>query len=303
MKPTHAAALSVLSNSTLVAMKLAAGLVTGSVSVISEAVHSGLDLVAALITFFSVRESAKPPDERHAYGHGKIENVSALAEAVLIFVAAAWIIVEAARKILFGVEVQALGVGLAVMGLSAVANYFISGTLFRVGKRHDSLALEADGLHLRTDVYTSVGVFAGLGLIEFTGFDLLDPVVAILVALFIIKAAWDLTRTSFLPLLDVRLSPEDEDAVREIVRSFESEYVEFHKLRTRKAGPERHVDLHLVVHPTHSIDEVHDLADRIEDNIRQRWERTSVLIHMEPCRSIACSSCRNPCEAEKSSRL
>lgn len=296
MHPTaKAATLSVVSNTVLVGLKLGAGLAMGSVSVISEAIHSSLDLVAAGIALFSVRRSVQPPDEDHRYGHGKIENASALIEAVLIFVAAIWIIYEAGRKLAGGVEVEALGLGLAVMLFSGGVNYLVSAHLFRVARAHDSLALEADALHLRTDVYTSVGVAVGLGAIHLTGLELLDPLIAIGVALLIIKAAWSLTREAFLPLLDVRLPVEEERAVRELVESFAGEFVEFHKLRTRKAGPERHIDLHLVVHPTHTIDEVHDLADRIERAIEERWARASVLIHLEPCRSDECAICRNPC--------
>lgn len=295
LKPTHAASLSVVSNTALVLLKLLAGLVTGSVSIISEAIHSGLDLVAAVIALYSVSQSAKPPDEAHRYGHGKIENVSALAEALLIFVAAVWIIVEAYRRLVFGGRVESLGLGLVIMGLSALVNYVVSTLLYRVGRRHDSLALQADGLHLRTDVYASAGVFVGLGLIHLTGLTILDPIAAMVVAGLIIHAAWELTRKSFSPLLDVRLPKEEEDEVRRIVESFRGEYVDFHKLRTRKAGPERHIDLHLVVHPDHPISEAHALADRIERVLQQRWPRTSVLIHLEPCLERACDTCPNPC--------
>ncbi len=299
LKPTHAAALSVASNTTLVLLKLVAGIVTGSVSIVSEAIHSGLDLLAAVIALYSVSQSGRPPDERHSYGHGKIENFSALIEALLIFVAAVWIIFEAVRKLIVGVRVEALTLGLIIMAASAVANYLISTVLFKIGKKHDSLALQADALHLRTDVYTSVGVFIGLGVITLTHRYVLDPIIAMAVALLIIRASWALTRESFMPLLDVRLPEEDEIAVREIVEKFRGEYVEFHKLRTRKAGPERHVDLHLVVHPDHPIAEVHELADRIERAIRERWPRTSVLIHMEPCESKTCEGCPSPCPAAR----
>lgn len=295
MKPTRAASLSVVSNSTLVILKLIAGIVTGSVSIISEAIHSGLDLVAAIIALYSVSQSGKPPDEAHSFGHGKIENISALVEALLIFVAAIWIIIEAVRKLIFGVHVESLTLGMVIMGISAVANYLISMLLFKVGKKHDSLALQADGLHLRTDVYTSAGVFVGLGVISLTHVTILDPIVAMGVALLIIRASWELTHESFTPLLDVRLPEEDEIAVRQIVETFRGEFVEFHKLRTRKAGPERHVDLHLVVHPDHPIAEAHELADRMEKAIRERWPRSSVLIHMEPCNGESCESCPDPC--------
>lgn len=291
------------SNSTLVVLKLIAGFITGSVSIISEAIHSGLDLLAAIIALYSVSQSGKPPDESHSYGHGKIENISALIEALLIFVAAIWIIVEAVRKLIHGVHVESLGIGLVIMAISAVANYLISVMLFKVGKKYDSLALEADGLHLRTDVYTSVGVFVGLGVISLTHITILDPIVAIGVALLIIRASWKLTSEAFTPLLDVRLPEEDETAVREIVQSFKGEYVEVHKMRTRKAGPERHIDLHLVVHPDHAITEAHELANRMEHALRARWPRTSVVIHMEPCNGEDCDVCADPCDKARRGAL
>jgi cation diffusion facilitator family transporter len=295
LKPTQAAALSVVSNTTLVLLKLFAGVITGSVSIISEAIHSGLDLLAAIIALYSVTQSGKPPDQDHSYGHGKIENISAFVEALLIFVAAIWIIVEAYKKIIHGVHVESLFVGLIIMGISAVANYFISVMLFNVGKKYDSLALLADGLHLRTDVYTSVGVFVGLAVISLTGIKILDPIVAIAVALLIIYASWELTRKSFTPLLDVRLSKEDEAEVLQIIENFRSDYIEFHKLRTRKAGPERHIDLHLIVRPDRPVAEAHALVDRIEKALKERWNRTSVLIHVEPCVQQACDDCPTQC--------
>jgi len=298
----RAAALSVVSNTTLVIAKLAAGLWTGSVSVISEAVHSGLDLAAALIALFSVRRSSQPPDEEHRYGHGKIENLSALVEALLIFVAVGWIVAEALRKLLGGAEVASLGVGFVVMAVSGLVNYAVSEHLFRVGRKADSLALQADALHLRTDVYTSAGVALGLAVIHFTGASVLDPVIALGVAVLILKAAWDLVLKALGPLLDVRLPAQEEQALRDIVESFRDEYVEFHKLRTRKAGPERHIDLHLVVHPDRSLADAHDLADRIEQAIEEHWDRTSVLIHMEPCRARDCSGCGDPCQGPRGDR-
>jgi len=298
----RAAALSVVSNTTLVVAKLAAGLAMGSVSVMSEAVHSGLDLAAALIALFSVRRSSQPPDEEHRYGHGKIENLSALVEALLIFVAVGWIVAEALRELLGGAEVASLGVGFVVMAASGLVNYAVSEHLFRVGRRADSLALQADALHLRTDVYTSASVALGLVVIHFTGASVLDPIIALGVAALILKAAWDLILKSLGPLLDVRLPVQEEKVLREIVESFRDEYVEFHKLRTRKAGPERHIDLHLVVHPDRSLADAHDLADRIEQAVEERWDRTSLLIHMEPCQARDCAGCGNPCRTPPGDR-
>lgn len=284
------ARLSLFSNSALVILKLAAGLAIGSVSVLSEAIHSGLDLVAALIAYISVRHSGKPPDKNHSYGHGKIENISGTIEALLIFAAAIWIMAEAVRKLMQGAALEMVGPGLAVMGLSAVVNFFVSRKIMRTARATESVALEADALHLTTDVYTSLGVFVGLLGIKLTGWQLLDPLIAIVVALFIIKAAFNLTRQAVLPLLDSTLPPEEEQIIIETIRQFDREFVGYHKLRTRKAGGERHIDLHLVVRGDSHIEAAHSLCDRIEQAIKQQYPLAHTLIHIEPCPE-QCDSC------------
>lgn len=285
---TQVATLSVASNTFLTLAKVVIGSIGGSVSILSEGIHSGIDLIAAVIALFAVRESGKPADSRHAYGHGKIENVSGTIEAVLIFVAAIMIIVEAiqkAHKILdgSGSSVENLGIGLIIMGFSALINFCVSSQLMRVAKRTESVALEADALHLRTDVYTSAGVFLGLLLIKVTGWVILDPIVAIGVALLIVKASFDLTKEAFSPLVDVSLPEEEREIISEVLRLHADEFVEFHKLRTRKAGAERHVDLHLVVAKYTPVVDVHELCDRIEVEINEKLHGTHILIHAEPC--------------------
>ena len=291
---TNVALLSVASNTLLTASKVAIGLISGSVSILSEGIHSGIDLLAACIAFFAVRESGKPADSRHAYGHGKIENVSGTIEAILIFVAAAMIIVEALRKIgwiIQGGDGQvgslALSLGLVVMGCSALINVFVSSRLMKIAKKTDSVALEADALHLRTDVYTSAGVFAGLLLIKYTGWYILDPLIALGVALMIIKAAYDLTVKAFAPLVDVSLPEEERKIISGVLFRYADQFVEFHELRTRKSGPERHVDLHLVVSRHASVGEIHELCDLIEQEISSQLQGAQVLIHAEPCHSTA----------------
>ncbi|MCL5045768.1 MAG: cation diffusion facilitator family transporter [Actinobacteria bacterium] len=288
------ARLSVASNTALVALKLAAGLAMGSVSVISEAIHSGLDLLAALIAFVSVRAASRPPDENHQFGHGKIENVSGVIEALLILIAAIWIIFEAAHKILGAGAIESPSLGIAVMGISALVNYLVSNALFRTARKTDSIALEADALHLRTDVYTSVGVLAGLLLLKITGLVILDPLVAIGVALLIIKASYELTRQAFVPLVDARLPREEEEAIVGIIQNYSEHFVEFHRLRSRKGGAERHVDLHLVVHGNLPVSQVHEVCDRIEADIHERFPLTMVLIHVEPCPED-CRKCSGRC--------
>ncbi|MBJ6798523.1 cation diffusion facilitator family transporter [Geomonas propionica] len=290
-----AARLSVASNATLVVAKLAVGMITGSVSVLSEAVHSGVDLVAAGIAWYSVRESGKPADEDHHYGHGKIENVAGTIEAVLIFGAAFYIIWEAVQKLRAGVaEVEGLGLGAAVMAVSAVANYLVSRHLLNVAAATDSVALEADAMHLRTDVYTSAGVLGGLIAIKFTGIPMLDPLVAIVVALMIIKAAWDLTRSAFFHILDVKLPEEEEAVIHEVLENYREHLIEYHKLRTRKSGHLRYVDMHLVVPRQMTVEGAHALSHEITAEIEHRLPYSHILVHLEPCPG-GCDHCTVDC--------
>ncbi|SHE56946.1 cation diffusion facilitator family transporter [Desulforamulus putei DSM 12395] len=283
-KKLKMARLSILSNTCLTIGKLLVGLSMGSVGVISEAVHSGLDLIASLIAFMAVRQSGKPADENHPYGHGKFENLAGIIEALLILAAAIGIFVQAVPKILHGgSEIEALGWGAAVMIISAAVNFLISRKLIRVGKETDSPALTADGWHLRTDVYTSLGVFFGLGAIYLTGYTILDPIIGIAVGLLIVKAGFDLIRESMGVMLDVSLPSEEEEAIRRVLLRHADQFLEYHGLRTRKSGPYRYVDLHLVV-PRHlPVGTAHMLCDCIEQEIEEALPEVQVLIHCEPC--------------------
>lgn len=279
---TRAAWISVFSNTFLTIAKLVVGLLIGSISVISEAIHSANDLLASFIALFAVKNSSKPPDKEHPYGHGKIENISGTIEALLIFLAAVMIIKEAAEKIRYGGEVLDTGWGIVVMGCAALINFLVSSYLLKVGRETDSVALEADGMHLRTDVYTSLGVFIGLILIKITGYQIIDPIAALLVAVLIFKAAYDLTRKAFRPLIDSSL---DEDTVRiieSVLDEYSNKFIEYHDLRTRKAGRESHIDLHLVLHPDIKIKESHELCDTLEQKIEDKIPYSQVLIHVEP---------------------
>jgi cation diffusion facilitator family transporter len=283
-----AAALSILSNSALVVLKLIVGILTHSVSVISEAAHSAIDLAASVIAYFSVKASDVPADEEHPFGHGKIENVSGVVEALLIFVAAVYIIFEAIEKLHNGSkgEVQP-DLGIVVMFVSVLANFLISRLLFNVAKETDSVALEADGHHLRTDVWTSFGVFGGLIVMaimkyfHIPGTRIVDSAVAIAVAMLIMKVAYQLTREAGQPLVDARL-PEDEVArVKEILLS-DKRVVGYHKLRTRKAGSSRHIDVHIIVHEDLTVGQAHEVAEEVEDKIREELGFVQVITHVEP---------------------
>jgi cation diffusion facilitator family transporter len=288
-KKVDVARLSVLSNTLLVVGKLVIGLVIGSVSVLSEAIHSGVDLVAAAIAFFAVRESGRPEDEKHAFGHGKVENLSALAEAILIFVAAGWIVYEAIHKLLRPAPVDAAWAGVLVMGVSSAVNVYVSARLFAVARETESSALEADAWHLRTDVYTSVGVMVGLALVWLGGLLVsrtwvmwLDPIVAIIVACFIVRAAWQLSRDAIRDLMDSQLPQDELDAIAECLGSIKGPLHSYHGLKTRRAGPNRFVELHLEVPNTLSVEEAHRLADEVELSIQNRLRSASVTTHVEP---------------------
>jgi cation diffusion facilitator family transporter len=291
----RAATLSIISNTILIILKLIVGIMMQSVSVISEAVHSGIDLVAALIAWFSIREAGKPADDEHRFGHGKIENVAGTIEAVLIFGAAFYIIFEAVHKLKAGtVAIESLGWGAAVMAASAIVNYLVSRHLLNVAIKTDSVALEADALHLRTDVYTSVGVLGGLVAIKLTGVAILDPIVAIVVALMIIKAAWDLTKTAFFHILDVKLPDDEEAQIHDVMERYKGRYIEYHKLRTRKSGHVRHIDMHLVVPKQMTVDAGHALAHEISADIEKCLAHSHILVHIEPCESD-CVQCASEC--------
>ncbi len=286
------AKLSVVSNTILVALKLVVGVLMGSVAVISEAIHSGMDLLAALMARFSVAMSAEPADKEHHFGHGKYENLSGMVEGVLIFVAAGWIIYEAGRR-LFGreAEVELLAAGIVVMAASTVLNLYVGTRLKRVAKKTDSLALEADAYHLLTDVWTSVGVMMALVLIHFTGYQRLDPAVAMLVAVFIIRTAFDITKRSTEGLLDKSLPEPELRLIELVIRRHESDVLDFHKLRARKMGSDRQIDLHLVVPRYQSVKQSHDLVDELEKEIKAALAHASVIVHIEPC-DARCVKCK-----------
>jgi len=279
-KKKRIARLSVISNSLLIAMKLIVGIISGSVSILSEAIHSSMDLVAAMIAFFAVRISDTPPDSKHPYGHGKVENISGVIEGILILIAAGVIIIEAVKKLLGDHSLpEVVWIGALVMLVSGIVNIIVSRRLYKVARETRSLALEADALHLKTDVYTSLGVAAGLGVIYFTGIVWLDPIIAILVALFILKESYNLISRAFSPLLDTSWS---EGEIRDLEKHLDVMNVKFHDLRTRVAGNYRFVDVHIEVPGNETVGTAHSYCDNIEDKLKDLYTNLTVTIHVEP---------------------
>jgi cation diffusion facilitator family transporter len=280
---TRAAAVSILSNSLLIALKLAAGVVTGSIAIITEAIHSSIDLMASVIAFFSVRKADEPADESHPYGHQKVENLAAAIEGMLILVGAAVIVFESVRRLAEGSEVEKLGFGIAVIGFSAVANLFVSGFLSRRARVTDSPALEGDAAHLRTDAATSFGVLLALVLVQITGVEQLDPIVALIVAAAIVYAGIRILSRSSRVLVDEALPAEELKAVRTAIdAAAPGEVVGFHKLRARRAGSRRYVDLHVQFRDGTTLKRAHDVSHHLQAEIKRRLRGADVLIHLEP---------------------
>jgi cation diffusion facilitator family transporter len=281
-----AARLSIVSNSALILLKLVAGAVTGSIAIITEAVHSSIDLLASIVAYFSVRKADEPADEEHLYGHAKAENLAAALEGALILVGAGVIVFEAVRRLVNGSDaVEHIGFGIAVIGVSAAVNIAVSTYLYRQARVHDSPALEGDAAHLRADALTSVAVIVGLVLIEVTGIAELDSVVALAVAGAIVYAGIRIVSRSSRMLMDEAIPPDELDLVKEVIQSFcGDELAGYHKLRARRAGSARYIDVHLQFTRGTSLERAHALAHSLQAAIQDRLRNADVLVHIEPAR-------------------
>jgi cation diffusion facilitator family transporter len=278
-----AAGLSIASNSLLIALKLAAGAITGSIAIITEAIHSLIDLVASVIAFISVRKADEPADEEHPYGHEKVESLAASIEGMLILVGAGVIVYEATKRLVDGAGVESLGIGIAVMGFSVVANLVVSAVLYRRARTLESPALEGDAAHLRTDAMTSAGVLVGLALVEITGADAFDSITALAVAVAIVGSGIRIMRRASGVLVDEALPPEEMDRIETAIAAARTEEVAgYHKLRARRAGSRRHIDFHVQYVSGTSLERAHDLAHAMRASIEAEIPQAEVLIHVEP---------------------
>lgn len=280
---SRAAGLSIASNSLLIALKLAAGAITGSIAIVAEAIHSLIDLVASVIAFVSVRKADEPADEEHPYGHEKVENLAATIEGILILVGAALIVYEATRRLAIGSSVESLGVGIAVMGFSVLANLAVSTVLSRQARAHDSAALAGDAAHLRTDALASAGVLVGLALVEVTGASAFDSITALIVAAAIVWAGLAIIRRSSGVLVDEALPSAEMDRIEAAIAAARtSEVAGYHKLRARSAGPRRYIDFHVQYRSGTTLERAHELAHEMRDEIEAEIPQAEVLIHVEP---------------------
>ncbi len=264
----------------LTGFKLVIGMLTGSLGILSEALHSALDLVAAIITFFAVKFADVPPDEGHNYGHGKIENYSALVETLLLVITCAWIIYEAIRRLItHEVHIEVTVWSFAVIVTSIIIDFSRSRALYKVAKKHDSQALEADALHFSTDIWSSIVVLIGLIGVTFN-FQYADPVAALIVAMIVLTVSYRLGKRSFDALID-RAPKGLHEMVEDIVKNI-LEVKQFHDIKVRESGPYKFVDLNIHVDKKMTIERAHEISHRVEEEIGKKIKNVKVMVHTEP---------------------
>ena len=286
----NVAKLSILAVSSLIAMKVVASILTGSIAILADAAHSVIDLSGVVIGYIGIRISGKPADEEHAFGHGKAENIASGIIAGLIFIAAGTIFYQAVRKLITGGTVELVTVGIYVTVGAIVVNTVVSWYALRVSRATDSVALEATARDMLADVFSSVAVLVGLILVKLIGLVILDPIVALLVSAIIARTAYLTIRKSFAGLMDTKLPEEEEKELLSCIEEHIGQLAGFHKVRTRKAGSQRFIDLHLMLPKNASLEEAHQMCDHLEEDIENRLPNSSVTIHVEPC-STECDQC------------
>ena len=292
------AKLSIFAVSLLIVMKVAASIVTGSIAIRADAIHSAIDLFGVIVGYIGIRIASKPPDERHPFGHGKAENIAGVVIAGLIFVAAVTIAYQAVSRLITGATVELVTIGIYVTAAAIAINGIVSWYALRVARSTDSVALEATARDMFADVLSSGAVLVGLILVRLTEIAMLDPIVALLVAAIIIRTAYLTMKKSFGGLMDIRLPRAEEDEIIACIREHSDLIAGFHKIRTRKAGSQRYIDFHLVVSKHISVEQAHQLCDKIELEIENRLSETSVTIHVEPCdgKCKQCSTSPDLCQ-------
>ncbi len=282
----------------LVALKTVVAVITGSLSILAQALDSFLDLFAVTVTLFAVRISVKPADQEHQFGHGKVENLAAIAQGTLILTAGGLIIYSAIQRIIAGTALQLTEAGIGVMLVSIIASILLSRHLLKVSRATDSIALETTAHNIAADVYSALAVLVGLLVVRFTSLSIIDPILALMVALFILRVAYSVFRKAMGGLVDMKLPEAEESIIRESVIEHFGELVGFHELRTRKSGNQRYIDLHLVMPKDVTVEEAHRLCDHLEQDIGKKLRHANVTIHVEPCND-ECGRCVVTCASPK----
>jgi cation diffusion facilitator family transporter len=267
----------------LILLKVIAGLISGSISVFAQAADSFLDLFAGLVTFFAVRIATRPADEEHPFGHGKVEDMAGVVQGVLIFIAAGLIVYSAVSRIINRTPIELPEVGMGAMVVSIVASILLSRHLLKVSRATGSVVLEANARNITADIYSTAAVLVGLIVVRITGLNILDPIIAIGIAIYIAKIAYDAISKPLLGLVDASLPLSEQAVIKSCLAEQGNQIVGFHELRTRRSGNQRYIDLHLVMAKGISLEKAHQVCDLLEADIRSRLPRTNVTIHVEPC--------------------
>ena len=280
----NAALLSVALTGSSVAIKGAVAVATGSSAILAETAHSFSDLLAALIALAAVRAADRPPDPQHPFGHQKLEHVSAVIEGLILIVVALFVVIQSARS--FGAPVENSGLGIVVMGVSAGASFFVARRVSRVAKSSHSAALEADSAHIAADVWSSAGTAAALVVIALTGWVQVDSIFGIAVSARVAATGGKLVLNGMRVLIDESVSQDDLDTIRDTLESTKpAGVISYHRLRARRSGAVRHVDVHVVVDPHMTVAEAHVITDRIEMSLEERLPSADVVVHVEPAGS------------------
>jgi cation diffusion facilitator family transporter len=287
VSPAAFAWLSIVAAVVIICLKSIAYWLTGSVGLLSDALESIVNLVGACAALVALTTAARPADDDHQYGHSKAEYFSSGLEGGMILVAALAIAATAIERLLHAQPLQQLGLGLTVSAIATVINLVVARILLAAGHRHDSIALEADARHLMTDVWTSVGVLLGVGAVLITGWQWLDPAVALVVAANIVRTGVSLMRRSVAGLMDRAMRDDEQRMVHEILERYRREGIQFHAMRTRRAGAQRFIDFHVLVPGAWTVQRGHDVLERIENDIRERLPNVSILTHLEPIEDAA----------------
>jgi cation diffusion facilitator family transporter len=288
--PTGAAKLSMAVVVFLIILKVVVSVISQSISITAQAADSFLDIFSIGITYFAVKMSTTPPDEEHPFGHGKAEAIAAMIQAVLVLSAGGYIIYSAIQRIIHSRTIEP-DEGMVVMIVSIIASFFLSRHLHRVAQNSGSTAIDASSRNIRADVFSAAGVLLGLLLVRLTGLVILDPIIALLMAFFVLKAGYEVSMRAFHELLDYTLPEEEQIILANCIKEHNTHLVDFHGMRSRRAGSQRFVDLHLVMPRNLSVEDAHEMCDHLEKDIKDRLANTSVNIHVEPCSRKECVAC------------
>ena len=285
VKKKIAAAISIISNSSLIVLKITAGLISGSISIISEALHSLADLAASFIAYFSIMKSSEPADEDHPFGHGKYEDLAGFIEALLIILTAIYIFYIAVEKLIkFGMDYEfETNLGIIIMLISTIVNFFVSRYLFYMAKKSDSIALQTDAEHLNMDVYSSLSIFLGLLAVKITGFYILDPIFALIVAAIILRTGLNRTKQASNNLLDGTLPQSERETIKNVLEHFKDKgLMGVKSIKASKSGSKRAIQLTIFLPCKLTLLDAHTLCDEIEHALGENFHHCSVIIHAEP---------------------